>query len=48
MKELIPILNGNGDLSRIFERGKLNSGEILGTVKKIIDDVRNRGDKALF
>ena len=48
MKELIPILDGNGDLSRIFERGKLNSGEILGTVKKIIDDVRNRGDRALF
>lgn len=48
MKELIPILDGNGDLSRIFERGKLNSGEILGTVKKIIDDVRTRGDQALF
>ncbi|MDE5991327.1 MAG: histidinol dehydrogenase, partial [Clostridia bacterium] len=45
----VPILKyGKDDMSRVFGRTQLDNSEYISTVNAIIEDVRNRGDKALF
>ena len=45
---MIPILKGNGDLSRVYGRSQLDMESVRQTVKKILEDVRVNGDTALF
>ena len=45
---MIPVLRGDGDLSRVFGRSQLAMESIRDTVKGILEDVRRNGDKALF
>ncbi|MCI8459225.1 MAG: histidinol dehydrogenase [Clostridia bacterium] len=45
---MIPILRGDGDLSRVFGRSQLDMESARETVKAILQDVRQNGDKALF
>ena len=45
---MIPILKSNADLSRVFMRSQFNSEEVNASVRKIVADVRMRGDEALF
>ena len=45
----VPILKyGKDDMSRVFGRTQLDNGEYISAVNAIIDDVRKRGDEALF
>lgn len=45
---MIPVLRGDGDLSRVFGRSQLDMESIRDTVKSILEDVRKNGDSALF
>lgn len=45
---MIPVLKSGGDLSRVLCRSQLNLDETADAVKKIVYDVRERGDAALF
>lgn len=45
---MIPILNGSGDMSRVYGRSQLDMESVRQTVKNILEDVRVNGDKALF
>ena len=45
---MIPIIKSSGDLSRVFSRSQFNRDDVNASVKKIVNDVRERGDKALF
>ena len=45
---MIPIIKSSGDLSRVFSRSQFDSEEVNAAVKKIVWDVKARGDDALF
>ncbi|MDR2201896.1 MAG: histidinol dehydrogenase [Clostridiales bacterium] len=45
---MIPIIKADGDLSRIRNRSRLEGGDKADAVRKIVNDVRARGDAALF
>ncbi len=45
---MIPIIKSSGDLSRVFSRSQFNRDDVNASVKKIVNDVRERGDKVLF
>ena len=45
---MLPVLNYNDDLSRIFNRSQLDLQAVNSAVKNIIDAVKTNGDKALF
>ncbi len=45
---MIPIIKSSGDLSRVFSRSQFTRDDVNAAVKKIVGDVRERGDKALF
>lgn len=45
---MVPILRGDGDLTRVFGRSQLDMESIRDTVKGVLEDVRKNGDAALF
>lgn len=45
---MIPILNSTDNLERVLNRSQLNFDEINRTIKDIVNDVRLRGDSAVF
>ena len=45
---MIPIIKYGDDLSRVFSRSQFTSDDVNASVKKIVADVKERGDKALF
>lgn len=46
---MIPILRyGTDDMTRVFSRTQLDNSEFIKTVDDIINDVKKRGDQALF
>lgn len=45
---MVPILKSNEDLSRIFERNRVDMVSVRDSVKKILEDVRRGGDAALL
>ena len=45
---MIPIIKSSADLSRVFSRSQFNRDDVNASVKKIVWDVKERGDKALF